>query len=33
VELYGAGGRRKADGRLEDIEHKLKLLGPAGPGR
>jgi tetratricopeptide (TPR) repeat protein len=33
VELYGTGGRRRADDRLKDIEHKLKLLAPAAPGR
>jgi tetratricopeptide (TPR) repeat protein len=33
VELYGGTGRRRADDRLKDIEHKLKLLEPAAPPR
>jgi hypothetical protein len=33
VDLYGGGGRRRVDDRLKDIEHKIKLLGPAAPAR
>jgi tetratricopeptide (TPR) repeat protein len=29
VDLYDTGGRRQPDDRRNDIEHKLKLLGPA----
>jgi tetratricopeptide (TPR) repeat protein len=33
IELFGAGGRRRSDERLKDIETKLRLLQPAAPGR